>query len=46
MDFHFTNGQPELDLELNSGERVRKPIDVKGPSVTGANIIITIDTPK
>ena len=32
VDFHFTNGQPELDLELNSGERVRKPVDVKRPS--------------
>ena len=38
MDFHFTNGQPELDLELNSGERVRKPVDVKRPSVTGAKV--------
>ena len=36
MDFHITNGRPELDLELNSGERVRKPIDIKRPSVTGA----------
>ena len=38
MDFQFTNGQPELDLELNSEERVRKPIDVKRPSVTEANV--------
>ena len=38
MDFHITNGRPELDLELNSGERVRKPIDVKRPSVTGVNV--------
>ena len=38
VDFHITNGQPELDLELNSGERVRKPIDVQKPSVTGANV--------
>ena len=38
MDFYFTNGQPELDLELNSGERVRKPVDVKRPSVTGAKV--------
>ena len=38
MDFHFTNGQPELGFELNSVERVRKPIDVKRPSVTGANV--------
>ena len=38
VDFHITNGQPELDLELNSGERVRKPIDVKKPFVTGANV--------
>ena len=28
----------ELDLELNSGERVRKPLDVKTPSGTGANV--------
>ena len=27
-----------VDLELNSGERVRKPIDVQKPSVTGANV--------
>ena len=38
MDFHITNGQPELDLELNSGERVRKPINIKKPFVTGANV--------
>ena len=38
VDFHITNGQPELDLELNNGERARKPIDVKKPSVTGANV--------
>ena len=38
MDFHITNGQPELDLELNSRERERKPIDIKKSSVTGANV--------
>ena len=38
VDFHITNGQPELDLELNSGERVRKPIDLQKTSVTGANV--------
>ena len=38
VDFHITNGQPELDLELNSEERERKPIDAKKPSVTGANV--------
>ena len=38
VDFHITNGQPELDLELSSGETVRKPIDVLKPSVTVANV--------
>ena len=38
VDLHITNGQPELDLELNSGEIVKKPIDVLKPSVTGANV--------
>ena len=36
VDFHLTTD--ELDLELNSGETVRKLIDVKRPSVTGNSV--------
>ena len=36
MDFQLTDGEPVLELELNSGEVVRKLIEVKRPPDTGA----------
>ena len=32
VDFHLDDGGPGLDLELNCGEIVRKPIDVERPN--------------
>ena len=36
VDFQLTDGEPVLELELNSGEVVRKLIEVKRPPDTGA----------